>query len=338
MSKIVLAFVAITLVVATLAAPCPAQDVAGGVALEPYRSVHFDAFEVGTRWNYRVWDRKYLVAWTHESSATSASVALYDAEGNLVREVIVWLADSTKVQINSVAVTVSDLLVVAGAAANADRSVAYFLATFDQSGEIKDVIRTNPFVPLRVCTTDNGDLWAYGWDKEGGAYNMLRRFSSSKGEMNGVLNRTSVPRKIQVTRNDIFLRCAGTRIYLYMGPTEELVRFDTVTNELLRSRWKSTPERADVTGFAVNDAGEMLASFADRHLPKGKRAGIFLFKQTIAGEGRWTPAQGMDLATRSDPKPFDLLGSQGNDIVYLATTPPLRATVNWARPKPQPKP
>jgi hypothetical protein len=103
----------------------------------------------------RLWDKGYLVSWgsvgSHEASPSEPAVVLYDRDGRVAREGIVWFKDGSSVGINDVAINRAGVLVVAGGTENKAGAIANFIASIGNDGRLGKVIRTTPFLPVYVC-------------------------------------------------------------------------------------------------------------------------------------------------------------------------------------------
>ena len=142
-------------------------------------------------WN-RIWDKGYLVSWgsigSHEASPTQPSVALYDRDGHVVREGIVWFKDANSVSITDAAVNRAGNLVVSGGIENQAGAIANFIASIGTDGRLSQVIRTTPFVPIYVCAAEDGTVWSYGMDRDEEGKGIekslrLRQYSFEKGQL-----------------------------------------------------------------------------------------------------------------------------------------------------------
>jgi hypothetical protein len=311
-----------------MAAENPTQPVP-----EPYREVYFEAFEPGTRWNWHLWDRNYLIVWTAESQGpTVPSLAIYDSDGKLVRDVIVWVPGVDQVFIHRAAVTPSGLIVLTVGALKGE-TVANFIAAIDHSGEMKYMIRTNPFIPVHVCVAEDGTIWTLGWEKrKGPPGDLLRHYSFEKGELRTTLNRGRLPRKFGMFNPDVAIRCGKDKVYLYVGVSNQFIEYDVAADRL--SQWHLTPlPYPDVRfrGFAATENGEVFAGFRGWEAPLGPRAGMFRLERQATGKAQWVPVPGMEFLHRKDKRIFDILGSDGADLVFqTAVLPP---KVSWAHVK-----
>jgi hypothetical protein len=115
-------------------------------------------------------------------------VALYDRDGHVVREGIVWFKDANSVSITDAAVNRAGNLVVSGGIENQAGAIANFIASIGTDGRLSQVIRTTPFVPIYVCAAEDGTVWSYGMDRDEEGKGIekslrLRQYSFEKGQL-----------------------------------------------------------------------------------------------------------------------------------------------------------
>ncbi len=138
------------------------------------------------------WSREYLV----QRDSDLRGFSIYDRSGNLASDVKLKLKDAQIVSLASATITPSGGMIAAGVAQNADGGIANFIAKTDLSGVPLQIIRTNPFDALLLCSTSD-EIWALGYDldKEDARpkqdYNVLKRYSLKKGEIDSFLPRMS---------------------------------------------------------------------------------------------------------------------------------------------------
>lgn len=142
------------------------------------------------------WDENYLVSWgtgnNWDASPDGPAVTVYDREGHVAREAVVWLKDARSVSIADAAVSRNGDLVVAGGTENNAGSIANFVASVGRDGHLSKIIRTSPFMPVYICAAEDGTVWSYGIDrdKDGRAIegsSRLRQFSFEKGQIKSAL-------------------------------------------------------------------------------------------------------------------------------------------------------
>ena len=132
---------------------CQSAKPASGNLSEPYRQASIPGLLHAA---LRIWDKGYLVSWgsigSFESSPTEPSVVLYDRDGHVAREGIVWFKDAYSVSVVDAAVNRAGNLVVAGGTTNQAGAIANFIASIGTDGRLDRVIRTTPVLAdLRLC-------------------------------------------------------------------------------------------------------------------------------------------------------------------------------------------
>jgi hypothetical protein len=117
---------------------------------------------------YRHWDGPYLLAFTNLSSAKSASIRLYDRTGRNVRSATVWFDGSAEVSIGRAAVTRQGALYAIGHSTSRQGQVSFYVAEIGSDDKVARVIRTNPYVPSYLCSTGDGTVWTFGFERVAG--------------------------------------------------------------------------------------------------------------------------------------------------------------------------
>src|ERR1700739_1687766 len=93
----------------------------------PANRVVFDAVPFSTGSTVPYWDKGYLVSLTPETTAPDKpNVSLYDAQGHMTRQSVIWFQDAQTVFILSAAVTRQGSIAASGTAVRADGTRAYF--------------------------------------------------------------------------------------------------------------------------------------------------------------------------------------------------------------------
>src|SRR5262249_22534735 len=185
-----------------------------------------------------------------------AGVILYDRDGVVARQPIVWLEGAKDVSLTDVAVSRSGNLVVGGGAMNNDGAVANFIAEIGSDDRIRRIVRTTPFVPAYVCALDDGTVWAYGFDRDASLSLVensprLRQYSFDKGQLQAKLVTSTLPdaaasRDIwRLSRGRypglISLRCNSKMVVLYNGGTGDLVEYDLQKNQMTVNKVAALP-------------------------------------------------------------------------------------------------
>lgn len=280
-------------------------------------------------WN-RLWDKDYLVSWgsvgSSEGSPSEPSVVLYDRDGHITREGIVWLKDAHRVGIADVAVSRAGGLIVAGGTENGAGTIANFIASVGKDGHLNPVIRTTPFMPVYICAAEDGTVWSYGIDRDQDGKGVeeslrLRQFSFEKGQIRAILDVSKLNSAgWTLTRGrytgEISLRCNSQKLVLYNAGSGELLEFDFSTNKLKVDKIKPlpSPEEMRIRGFAMTDSGDVFVSLVDRNTTPA-RVGLFRLEFDENGLGSWVPVKNTIADYLHGPIDM-LLGSDGASLVY----------------------
>lgn len=294
---------------------------------EPYRQA---SLPVLTQTWYRYWDKGYLITFgtdgTDQASPTKPSVALYDRNGSVARESIVWFKDAYRVEINDVAVNSLGIVVVAGGTESPAGVIANFIAEIDNTGHMGRVVRTTPFIPIYVCVGEDGTVWSYGFerDQEGnkvGASPMLRQYSFEKGQLRATLDNSAVDSSgWTLTQGrylgEINLRCSSQKVGLLNGRSNEYVELDIPTGKLKVSKINPLPSPREmrITGFALTGS-DVSVSLQDRS-SSPPRSGIFHLSFDTSGVGSWVPLPNTVGPYLHGGPVERLLGADGDDLVY----------------------
>ena len=263
------------------------------------------------------WGKGYLVSFP--VGELKEPVSVYDRNGKLTFEKWPELKDAAKIFIQDAVPTEQGRVVLAASAISRTGAMADMLVEMGSDG-VHRVIRTTPFYPLKVCTTQTGTVWAFGKEltdqrtaEPNREYKVLREYSFEQGEMKAVLERSAIvpPPKVPLngSKNDTFLKCGGDKLVLVLGATTELVEINLANHEVTRTPVTSLPPASYMTGAAVTDAGDVYVST----LRPGKDATTELLRlkpdtSVIAADAVKTSG--------STPGAFLLLGDDGGSLVY----------------------
>ena len=268
------------------------------------------------------WNRGLLVSFSLGES--KEPVRAYDRTGNRLFESFLIFENAFKTFVQDALATSSGGIVVAGSALTADGASADFITEILPTG-IQRTIRTSPFYPMKVCTTNEGTVWAYGKElNEARAaeprehYAMLREYSFEKGELRSALDRATVrpPTGVPVggKLEELQMRCNDQTVVLVNGPTGELIEYDLSTSHLNRWPLAPLPDGVDITritGAALSDSGKIYVSTYDApHVDALTR--ILQIHVNPSGIAGWVSVA----AVPSERKWFVLLGSDGDSLVY----------------------
>jgi hypothetical protein len=326
----------------------PSQDV---IAQQPQPSQHFlaaphrqaglpEPASIWARhWGLR-WDKGYLITYDElPGSPEKPAVVLYDRNGQVAREAIVWFKDARTVSISDAAVSKAGELVVSGGTENEAGVIANFIASIGSNGHVSHVVRTTPFLPFDVCDPGDGTVWSYGIDRDSQGRGVkeslrLRHYSFAKGQLAAMLDSTTLNSPSwSLTHGGypgaISFRCTSTKVALLNVVSSEYVEVDIPTNMLRIRKLNPLPSRKEmrVTGFALTESGDVFVSLHDR-TTQPPRSGIFKLTFDGANVGSWIPVENtVGPYLRGGPVER-LLGADGDDLVY---TRDLGGIVFWSK-------
>jgi hypothetical protein len=309
----------------------------------PHQRVFFDATPFSPGSVVPAWDKGYLVSRVAESGGPDRpTVWLYDSRGVKFREAAVWLPGASRVIVGSAAVTPDGRIAVVGNAERNDRPTSSFVAVTDANGNLTRVIETNPYHPSKICVAPDGTAWTFGWSKreprDPGIPEapMLRHFDFQKGELATYLplstfNTQWNPAGARGEGRSTFFTCAPDRVTIVVEETSEFIEMDYATETIRRWRVDLSPHNLAVRGsLAVLDSGEVFA-YMGRALMKPGLRGLFqLQRDATTNTVRWLPVEGHTGNTWDLSMINDLLGAEGDSLVYLTRDD--WPAVKWARP------
>jgi hypothetical protein len=292
---------------------------------------------------YRLWDKDYLISWgslgSWDASPSEPAVVLYDRDGHIAREAVVWFKDASRVSVSSVAISRSGNLVVAGGTTNGAGAIANYIASVGKDGHLGRVIRTTPFMPIYICAAEDGTVWSYGIDRDEMGRGIedslrLRQFSFESGGVRAMLDISTLNSAGWTLPHgrypgEISLRCNSQKVGLYNGASNEWLEFDFSANKLRVARVNPlpSPKTMRITGFAMTEAGDVFVSLHDTSSAT-PRSGLFRLEFDSAGLGSWIPvANTIGPYLRGGPMER-LLGADGNDLVY---TGDLEGAAYWSK-------
>jgi hypothetical protein len=315
---------------------CSAQNPAAadtGIT-EPSHDAQFHAvLEDG----FRYWDKGYLIAYgsnhTLETTPSKAALILYDRDGRVARQPIVWVDGANTVTVNDAAVTESGNLVVSGAAVDSHGAIASFIGQIGSDDRLHNIIRTTPFAPAYVCALEDGTVWTYGVDRDDHLKNVpgslrLRHYSFEKGQLHALLNITALPDYAANLQgwhfarglpHEVNLRCNSKEIVLYNVRSGDLVELDSATSTTTITKVPLFPATCPtfcITGFALTESGELFASFIDRTKRGTSLSGLFRLSRGKAGTAQWVAVPGTVGVYLKQSPIQELWGADGDTLVY----------------------
>ncbi|MGH9795593.1 MAG: hypothetical protein ACRD5G_12545 [Candidatus Acidiferrales bacterium] len=264
------------------------------------------------------------------------TVRLFDSSGVKAREVSLWFEGPERINVNSVAVGPSGEIVVGGVAVHRDGSRVPYLARFDKTGRLTNVIQTSPFHPANVCITADGKIWSFGSaGKHAADEPLLRQFHLEKGEVAGYLPRSSfhTVREPAFMRSPgaVYFRCMANRIAIYSEVANEYIEFDPIRG--VAERWelmdRVTPKDIAL-GFAVTASGEVFSVLQEMS-EKANSALYQLHFERDTHKARWLLVEGTAGDKTTSEAIGIVLGADEDDIVFRRRHD--RLAVLWARPR-----
>ena len=297
----------------------------------PYQQAQFPALLQG---GFQRWDHGYLVthAWTGtlETSPSKPGVVVYDQNGQIAREAIVWLDGARTVSVGDAATTKSGRLVVSGGAVNQEGVITNTIAEIGRNNRVHRVIRTTPYMPAYVCALEDGTVWSYGVDRDerlAGIENSLRlrQYSFEKGQLHALLDTTRLsPSEGWLLEHgrypgEINFRCNSKTVALYNAASSQLIEVDLQTNAMKVTNVVPLPPPPafQITGFALTESGALFASFYDRSA-KPAMSGLFKLSRDNAGDAKWLPVENTVGAYLHGSPIQRLLGADNDGLVYTS--------------------
>ncbi len=293
---------------------------------------------------HRYWDKNYLInfgaAGSDDASPSHPVVTLYDRDGRLQREAVVWFKNATRVSISDVAVGKKGELVVAGGAMDQSGVIANFITLIGDDGRVSKTVRTTPFLPHRVCVAENGNVWAYGSDRSEQGERvetslMLREYDFEKGQVKALLAKSELnPWGWTLSEGrypeEFYLRCAGSKVGLYNGASSEWIEYDKSAQKLKIAKVAPLPPPSDVRirGFALTESGQVFASMHYR-TRNPVMSGLFKLEFGNDGVGHWMVVKGTFQPFRDGIGVGQLLGTDGTELIY--TRGPEATTAYWSK-------
>jgi hypothetical protein len=282
-------------------------------------------------------DKGYLFAFalnhTVEASPSSAGFMVYDRDGNIAREPIIWVKGANIVTVHHVSISSSGHLIVSGAALDSNGTLASFIGEVGSDDHLHRIVRTTPFVPAHVCALDDGTVWAYGMDRDehlNGIQNSLRlrHYDFDKGQVQALLNVTTLPDYASTSEewisydfmpNEVELRCNSKTAVLFNLRSSDLVEVDLKSNAMKIAKFPRLPTIEEgflITGFALTQSGEIFASFLDRREIHSAMSGLFRLNRESATSAKWVPVSGTLGPYLTKGSLQRLLGADGDNLVF----------------------
>jgi hypothetical protein len=256
------------------------------------------------------------------TGSTLEPIELYDKSGSLIFAAPIKIEDATKFYVRDVSVSTSGTVAVAMAAVTGDGAIADLIAEIQGDG-IHRIIRTSPFRAAQICTTDDGMVWAYGWERDStgvdrhGDHAMLREFSFEHGQLRSAMKRSEVqlPPGVPVTgsRQEVKLLCGREKLVLLNGAVREIVEYDLQHSSVSKANLPELPQNiplTSITGAALSASGQLYVS--TQQSGNSAQTGIF----RLNWKTQTAPTWDVVAFGPSSGKWFRLLGSDGEALVY----------------------
>ncbi len=261
----------------------------------------------------------------------SPRILIYDSSGLLLRSNDLQAPGFSDVSPWDMTISRSGLLAASAGAVSSDGRTSSFILLFDQSGPPKTVIRTDPFVALRIVLSHDGFVWALGVDPDKedrvpwpGAswargprtdYSVFRRYTLEGRPAGEFIARSSLPqnpRPHESSREALaVLRASETGIGAYIPASREWVDLKNNGEEI--GRFTVPPPlpphpELNASEFGVTDSGGVYAFWCLR-----SECSLYQLNRL---ERRWDPIEGSARRTGPPLRIFGFLGSDGNRLLF----------------------
>lgn len=285
------------------------------LAARPSRTTDFRAALNGG-WHFWTWDRNQLLTYRLHVQNGGVAAALTDQTGQTRRVFRISVAGAEYSSLTAATVTPNETVVVGGGSVDEEGRVSSFIGIADSSDVIHPIFRTHPFVPLRMCSTDDKTVWAYGWERSAQdwripatTYPVLRGFDLQQGQIKAVIDRTSIKAVFNDGRRpeEVVLACGGSNVALFFAESGQLFVLNTVTNELSSASGAALAV-GEFHGLIVQPSGEILEL-----IMRNGAAGVFQWKQAGAF-GEWAPVLAEPIF---DKAIGTLTGASGNHLLFM---------------------
>ena len=279
------------------------------------------------------WDKGYLLSFG--LGATKQPIALYDRTDKWLFESPLAFEGAIRTYVHDAAPTSGGKAVVAAGAVTSDGATADLVVEMGKEGASR-VIRTSPFYPIKICSTEEGVAWVYGKElsedrklEPRERYPMLREYRFDKGQLRSEVDRLTIrPAKgiplDGANRDDLQMKCNSSKVVLINYPNNELIEYDLLTSKVSRWPMSALPEGFRMNGSALTDSGEVYVSALRGG--NGALTGMFRLRVNTSGVAEWVP---LTVSPAGD-KFFVLVGSDGENLVYSRGL--LSPTLFWSKP------
>jgi hypothetical protein len=290
-------------------------------------------------WAWSYWSGRYLIAHNLRATPNLPVLALFDSSGAQVRSGIVWFSSAAKVSVRGVTVDDRGAIFVSGAARSNDGALADFIAQLNPEGQVSDIVRTNPYLGLHLCTSIPGSVWALGYDRDalsnGSPNLMLRQFDLSKGEVRSTLDMNSVNESVtplNTEKMSLFCNAHTVGAFLDLGKgSYEWIEFNL--NDFRLSAWRLPilREGSEVNGLAMTSDSHLYATVHNSYSSQEPAVALFVLRKQEQGRATWTPVKGtFGKLTSKTVAISRLIGNENDELVYTADLPQ-GTVIRWSR-------
>lgn len=272
-------------------------------------------------------DKSYLVSRILETTAPDTpNVWIYDHNGIKVAQAAIWIPEATHLLLTNAAVTSGGDIVVTGIAEQKDLTQAFFIALTDKTGKVLHLIRTNPFIPMNMCTAPDGTVWTAGGVRsqsktERDAGSVIRHFDFSKGLIESYLAQStfgsrSSPAGYSGSRREVYFACNANYVVLYSGVADQFV--ELTTSDHSTRRWVLDRSGYDLPlyGFALTENGDVYTVLRDVGSQSATDGLYHLEKNDSAATVHWMPVGNANVNEPSIDSFGYLYGADGELLVF----------------------
>lgn len=247
-------------------------------------------------------------------------VSLFSGTGRLLWRNDLSLPDSVQIQPSDVSVSPSGLVAVATAALHSNGVTASTIFLFDKAGPPVRLLRTNPFLTIRIALSPDGYIWTLGRNREAQArredYGVVQKYSLDGRLQGHYVMRSTFPGKRHPGLHEMpsgisALRATRNRVGAYIPTEREWIELGHDGNII--GRWSPSPPfralQGEVSEVAFTYSGSVYANLilASRNV---------LCQLDKSGEV-WEPIGGSGYEVgRRLPEALHLLGTDGHKLAF----------------------
>jgi hypothetical protein len=300
-------------------------------------------FAMDSGMTYPYVDKGKLIRYVRQSADEKApNIELVDLQSRAISKKTLWFDGAKTVQITSAALAGDGSVIVAGSTRTASGITAKYIAQINSAGSVTHVIRTNPYLALDLCVSNDGFVWTLGTisrEDVPDSMRVLRKWSMTDGLAAALLPRKVLPAGLGRNpdpRFPTFLRCGLHSIILYSALDNVMVKVDQTSLEA--TILNVAPLQSDVraiTGFVYTENDEVFISTVQR--TKNQPRGEFLRLIHPSGNSSAPHWEKTQEPQKTDGMLTILCGVDGREIVYAEQSPdaPYDSPVNlvWISPK-----